>query len=196
MIGQIGLLDLGGNSIKVFLQEICDQGTDIFFFFLREYRIGYVKYRRKMILIGVVKVGKISFRNVLIFGYLKLIAEDERIWVLERYLWEFELDLRVQVLDFGGYYIYFVVYYMFLISEVLYILVFDLSKYRLEYYDFMVGNWLDVIMDRLFGVVIVMVGIYVDFCKEDEVDENLEDIIDKMKKVEEKKIQEIKIQLV
>lgn len=66
-----------------------------FFFFLREYRIGYVKYRRKMILIGVVKVGKISFRNVLIFGRLKLIAEDERIWVLERYLWEFELDLRV-----------------------------------------------------------------------------------------------------
>lgn len=48
-----------------------------------------------MILIGVVKVGKISFRNVLIFGRLKLIVEDERIWVLERYLWEFELDLRV-----------------------------------------------------------------------------------------------------
>lgn len=196
MIGQTGLLDLGGNSIKVPPQEICDQGTDTLFSFLREYRIGHAKHRRKMILIGAAKAGKTSLRNALILGRSKLTAEDERTWVLERHLWEPEPDLRVQVLDFGGHHIYSAAHHMFLTPEALHILVFDLSKYRPEHYDSMVGNWLDAIMDRSPGAVIVMVGTHVDLCKEDEADENLEDIINKMKKVEEKKIQEIKIQLV
>ena len=196
MIAKTGLMDLGGNSIKVPPQEICDQGPETLFTFLKEYRISQAKHRRKMILIGAAKAGKTSLRNALILGHSKLTAEDERTWVLERHLWEPEPDLRVQVLDFGGHHIYSAAHHMFLTPEALHILVFDLSKYQTELYDAMVGNWVDAIMDRSPGAVIMMVGTHVDLCKEDEVDDILEEIIDKMTKIEEKKIQEIKIQLV
>ncbi|XP_062587393.1 malignant fibrous histiocytoma-amplified sequence 1 homolog [Saccostrea cucullata] len=196
MLAKTGLIDLSENNIKVPPQEICDQGADTLFIFLREYRISQAKHRRKMILLGAAKAGKTSLRNALILGRSKLTAEHERTWVLERHLWEPEPDLRVQVLDFGGHHIYSAAHHMFLTSEALHVLVFDLSKYKPELYDAMVGNWLDAIMDRSPGAVIVMVGTHVDLCKADEIDEILEDISDKMKNIEDRKIQEIKIHLV
>lgn len=196
MLAKTGLLDLGGNSIKVPPQEVCNQGTDALFTFLREYRISQAKHRMKMILIGAAKAGKTSLRNALILGHSKLTAEHERTWVLERHLWEPESDLRVQLLDFGGHHIYSAAHHMFLTPDALHVLVFDLSKYQPDLYDIFVGNWLDAIMDRSPGAVIMMVGTHVDLCKADEIEEILEDISDKMKIIEDKKIQEIKIQLV
>ena len=70
---------------------------------------------------------------------------------LLQHLWEPEPDLRIQILDFGGHHIYSAAHHMFLTPEALHILVFDLSAYKTDQYDALIGDWLDSIMDRAPG---------------------------------------------
>ena len=148
---ETGGLYLYNNSLRKPPQAICNQGVIPLFMFLKEMRISAAKHRRKMIFIGAVKAGKTSLRNALLLGHSQLTAEHERTWVLERHLWEPESDLRVQILDFGGHHIYSAAHQMFLTPEALHLLVFDFTKYNMDNYDLLIGDWLDAIIDRAPG---------------------------------------------
>lgn len=185
-------LSLHGNSLRSPPQEICNQGVEPLFHFLKELRVSEARHRRKMILIGAVKAGKTSLRHALMLGHSKLTAEHERTWVLERHLWEPESKLRVQILDFGGHHIYQAAHHMFLTPEALHLLVFDLSRYRSELFDDFISNWLDAIMDRAPGATIMMVATHADLCSEDEAVERCEEVIRRTQKEESAKLRELR----
>ncbi|XP_076089133.1 malignant fibrous histiocytoma-amplified sequence 1 homolog [Mytilus galloprovincialis] len=188
-------LSLHSNTLSVPPQEVCQFGIETVFKFLRELRISCAKHRRKMILIGAAKAGKTSLRNALMLGKSKLTAEHERTWVLERHLWEPESDLRVQLLDFGGHHIYSAAHHLFLTPEALHVLVCDLSKYSPDLYDYMVGSWIDAIIDRAPGATILLVGTHADLCEEHQIEEHTINIIEKMQADEKEKVQDLQFEV-
>uniref|UniRef100_A0A2C9KTS2 Roc domain-containing protein n=1 Tax=Biomphalaria glabrata TaxID=6526 RepID=A0A2C9KTS2_BIOGL len=154
-------------------------------------RLKEAHHRWKMILIGAAQAGKTSLRQALMLGKSKLTAEHERTWVMERHLWEPESRLRVQVLDFGGHHIYQAAHHLFLSSDALHVLVFDLTKYTSQVYEDLIGHWLDAIIDRAAGAKIVLVGTHCDLCSEDDVKEKVDEILRLMHRAEQRKCQEI-----
>ncbi|XP_071112245.1 malignant fibrous histiocytoma-amplified sequence 1 homolog [Haliotis cracherodii] len=188
---QSGVLYLYNNNLKKPPQAICDQGVVPLFHFLKELRISEAKHRRKMILIGAVKAGKTSLKHALVLGHSKLTLEHERTWVLERHLWEPESQLRVQILDFGGHHIYSAAHHMFLTPEALHVLVFDFTKYNMDLYDALIGDWLDAIMDRAPGATIMAAGTHADLCSDEDINDKTEDILRKMHRDENAKIEEL-----
>lgn len=190
-------LFLGDNYLTRPPQEICNQGVDALFNFLKEIRVSEASHRKKMILTGAVKAGKTSLRNALLLGHSQLTAEDERTWVLERHLWEPEESLRVQILDFGGHHIYSAAHHMFLTPEALHILVFDLSVFSMDHesYDYRIGDWLEGIMDRAPGASILLVGTHADLCSEEEIKEKKDYILERMHSDENTKINNLQYEL-
>lgn len=188
-------LSLQDNLLTRPPQEVCQYGIETLFKFLKELRISEAKHRRKMILIGAAKAGKTSLRNALLLGKSKLTAEHERTWVLERHLWEPESDLRVQLLDFGGHHIYSAAHHLFLTPEALHVVVLDLSKYKPELYEEMVGSWIDAIIDRAPGATILLVGTHADMCQEHEIVEYVINILERMHADEKEKIHDLEIEL-
>ncbi|CAI9729022.1 malignant fibrous histiocytoma-amplified sequence 1 homolog [Octopus vulgaris] len=188
---------LQGNYLVKPRQEICDQGVGALFKYLKEIRVSEANHRRKMILTGAVKAGKTSLRNALLLGRSRLTADDERTWVLERHLWEPEESLRVQILDFGGHHIYSAAHHMFLTSEALHILVFDLNVFSCdpESYDFRIGDWLEGILDRAPGASIHLVGTHADLCNENEIAEKKAYILEKMHSEENTKIDNLRMEI-
>lgn len=187
-----GCLSLYGNSLRIPPQQICDLGPIPLYLFLKELRVCEARHRRKMILIGAVKAGKTSLRHALTLGYSRLTEEHERTWVLERHLWEPESRLRVQILDFGGHHIYQAAHHMFLTPDALHVLVFDLSRYRTETFEDLIGNWLDTIMERAPGATIILVGTHSDLCSKDELEERCADVIRCIRREEDAKLEELK----
>ncbi|GAB1603065.1 malignant fibrous histiocytoma-amplified sequence 1 homolog [Argonauta hians] len=186
-------LALRGNYLVKPPQEICDQGVAALFRFLEEIRVSEASHRRKMILTGAVKAGKTSLRNALLLGRSQLTEEHERTWVVERHLWEPEESLRVQILDFGGHHIYSAAHHMFLTSEALHILVFDLSVFTCdpESYDLRIGDWLEGIMDRAPGASIQLVGTHADLCDDEDIEKKKAYILERMHSEENIKIENL-----
>lgn len=195
LLEKTGRLSVYDNYLTKPPQAICNQGVIPLFRYLKEMRICEAKHRRKMILIGAAKAGKTSLRNALMLGHSKLTAEHERTWVLERHLWEPEPDLRVQILDFGGHHIYSAAHHMFLTPEALHLVVFDLSKYDMEQYDTMVGDWIDAIADRAPGAHIMVVGTHADLCSSEDAKVRVNHVLQKMNGDEQAKIEDLKISL-
>ncbi|XP_012945729.1 malignant fibrous histiocytoma-amplified sequence 1 homolog [Aplysia californica] len=170
-------LHVVNNPLRSPFFEMSQQGTQELFEFLKGLRVKEAHHRWKMILIGAAKAGKTSLRQALMLGRSKLTAENERTWVMERHLWEPESRLRVQILDFGGHHIYQAAHHMFLSSDALHVLVFDLTKYNTENYEELIGHWLEAITDRAAGATIVVVGTHCDLCTKEDIDERTEDIL-------------------
>ncbi|KAL3854054.1 hypothetical protein ACJMK2_013336 [Sinanodonta woodiana] len=192
---ETGRISLRNNPLTVPPLAICEQGIDSLYGYLKELRICEAKHRRKMILIGASQAGKSSLRNALILGRSKLTAEHERTWVMERHLWEPEPDLRIQILDFGGHHIYSAAHHMFLTPEALHLVVFDVSRYCPNLYDDLVGNWVEAITDRAPGASIMLVCTHSDLVSREEIEEKIQDILDKMHTEEESKLGGLKTEL-
>ncbi|KAI8761164.1 malignant fibrous histiocytoma-amplified sequence 1 [Biomphalaria glabrata] len=184
-------LHILNNNLHSPFKEITTLGTQALFEFLKGIRLKEAHHRWKMILIGAAQAGKTSLRQALMLGKSKLTAEHERTWVMERHLWEPESRLRVQVLDFGGHHIYQAAHHLFLSSDALHVLVFDLTKYTSQVYEDLIGHWLDAIIDRAAGAKIVLVGTHCDLCSEDDVKEKVDEILRLMHRAEQRKCQEI-----
>ncbi|CAG5119224.1 unnamed protein product [Candidula unifasciata] len=188
-------LHILNNNLRSPFREISEQGTRALFEFLKGIRLKEAHHRWKMILIGAARAGKTSLRQALMHGRSRLAADSERTWVMERHLWEPESRLRVQILDFGGHHIYQAAHHMFLSSDALHVLVFDLTKYTSEDYEELIGHWLEAIMDRAGGAKIVIVGTHCDLCSKEDVNEKVEDIMRLMKRDETNKRRQIEYEI-
>lgn len=186
-----GRLSLHHNMLERPSQAIANQGVAAVFAFLKELRICEASHRKKLILIGASMAGKTSLRNVLLLGKSKLTAEHERTWVMEQHLWEPEPDLRVQILDFGGQHIYSAAHHMFLTPEALHVLVFDISSYKPELYDSLIGDWIDSIGDRAPGATILVVGTHADLCWPEHIEKAKAHVLKSIHDEENSKIQDL-----
>lgn len=184
-------LSVHNNRLERPPQAVANQGVATIYAFLKELRICEASHRKKLILIGASKAGKTSLRNVLLLGKSKLTAEHERTWVMEQHLWEPEPELRVQILDFGGHHIYSAAHHMFLTPEALHLLVFDISSYKAELYDSLIGDWIDSIGDRAPGATIMVVGTHADLCWPEAIEKAKAHALKCMHEEERSKIQDL-----
>ena len=182
-------LSVHNNMLERPPQNVADQGVSTIYAYLKELRICEASHRKKLILIGSSKAGKTSLRNVLLLGKSKLTAEHERTWVMEQHLWEPEPELRVQILDFGGHHIYSAAHHMFLTPEALHVLVFDISCYKPELYDVLIGDWIDSIGDRAPGATILVIGTHADLCRPEDIEKTKAHVLKCMHDEERSKIQ-------
>ena len=78
---------------------------------------------------------------------------------------------------------------MFLTPEALHVLVFDISSYKPELYDSLIGDWIDSIGDRAPGATIMVVGTHADLCWPEAIEKTKAHVLKCMHDEENSKIQ-------
>ncbi|KAL5006034.1 hypothetical protein ScPMuIL_017192 [Solemya velum] len=81
---------------------------------------------------------------------------------------------------------------LFLASEALHLLVFDLFCYKPEDYDMRIGDWVDAIVDRAPGASIMIVGTHADLCCECDIKEKTSHILETMHANEDAKMTDLR----
>ncbi|XP_077983172.1 malignant fibrous histiocytoma-amplified sequence 1 homolog [Glandiceps talaboti] len=151
--------------------------------------------RLKMVVLGEARAGKTSLISTLISNQSKLTEIENRTHCIDVMKWCTEKGLICEIYDFGGHQAYSLTHQFFLSPHSLNVLVFDLHTYTGKHFDKMISYWLDVLQSRVPGSVVCLVGTHVDLCTPDEVKQKCQDVLQRVRGMRRRQIQDINIQM-
>jgi len=153
----------GIANIRSFFKDLRESGTEI-------------NVDLRVLVLGLSEAGKTSLINGLINPSTaaltrvgdRTVGIEKRNWVMQRN--EEQCSVNLLTYDFAGQEEYYITHHLFLGSKALYIIAFDLSKYKQETLDSQIMLWWNSIQNRVCDVKsndsktpkIVLVGTHAD----------------------------------
>ncbi|CAH1251249.1 MFHAS1 [Branchiostoma lanceolatum] len=176
-------------------QEVCMQGVTAIKQYIKSLKSGFTEDNRlKLMLLGDTGAGKTSLCLSLKTGESYLVDIRDRTHGIDRHDIT-EGDVTFLTWDFAGQQDYLVTHPVFITKDALVLLVVNLEKYELkdeESYRRHVGVWIDNISMRVPDAAVLVVGTHLDKVTAGDAQEKLAEILDKIKKEQERRLKMIK----